>query len=121
MSLKYQKADDEPLLFINPETGIYFLRKRQGKTDTHVSLQTTKIVVARKLRDDYKSAIRLRKLGLLPAEDAQNESTPPVERAANVTVAEEKPAATPTTPPDLITSAVSMQLKKGHRSGTDWW
>lgn len=100
MSLKYQKVENEPLLFINPETGIYFLRKRQGKTDTHVSLQTTKIGPAKKLRDDYKSAIRLRKLGLLPAEEEKTETTPPVEKAADVKVAEEKPVATLTTTPD---------------------
>lgn len=115
MSSKYQKVENEALLFINPETRIYFLRKRQGKTDTHVSLQTTKIGAARKLRDDYKSAIRLRKLGLLPEEEVKVEA-PIAETVRTDKATEEKISATPK-PPVVIITTVGQLLTKYEEAG----
>lgn len=73
MSLAYLKVDGEDLLYINPDTGIYFLRRRDDKSDTHVSLKTTKIAAARKLRNDYQAAIRLRKLGIIATDKTEGE------------------------------------------------
>jgi hypothetical protein len=67
----------EPLLFINPSTGVYFLRKRVGKGDTTVSLRTTRLTEARKLREDYWAVIRAQKLGLVPTTPAPTETSPP--------------------------------------------
>ncbi len=64
MAEKLEKVENEPLLYWNPVSEMYFLRKRGDGEDTHVSLKTTKIGEARKLRDDYLAANRARKLGL---------------------------------------------------------
>jgi integrase len=77
VSSVYRKVPGQELLFINPASGIYFLRKRDGKLDTHISLKTTKIKVARDLRDAYQGAIRLKKLGVIP-EDEKSQTAGPV-------------------------------------------
>jgi hypothetical protein len=64
MANKLQKVEGEPLLYLNPVSRIYFLRKHDAQRDTHVSLKTTKIGAARQLRDDYVGALRMRALGL---------------------------------------------------------
>ena len=65
----YVKVGNEPHLYQHPPTGIYYLRKQnQGEKDTHVSLGTTVIKQARKLRDDYLAARRARKLGIATPE-----------------------------------------------------
>ena len=73
MANKLQKVEGEDLLFIHPPTKIYYLRKRDKVSDTHVSLKTTKISVARGLRDDYVAARRARALGLAAPEPPPKE------------------------------------------------
>jgi hypothetical protein len=61
----YVKVPAGPYLYQHPPTGICFLRKQnQGEKDTHVSLGTTALKEARKLRDDYLAARLARKLGV---------------------------------------------------------
>jgi len=57
MSSVYAKVEAEALLFIHPESKIYYLRKRSGKTDTHISLKTTKIPPAEMM--DYERVIAI--------------------------------------------------------------
>ena len=81
MANKLKKVVGEDLLFIHPRSKIYYLRKRDKDSDTHVSLKTTKISVARGPRDDYVAARRARALGLAvpeppPKEEPKEE--PPV-------------------------------------------
>ena len=73
MANKLDKVKDEELLFIHTPTGIYYLRKRDKVSDTHISLKTTKIGVARGLRDDYLAARRARALGLAAPEPVKEE------------------------------------------------
>lgn len=76
MSDVFDKVPGEKLLYINPETKVYFLRKRDGKIDTHLSLQTTKIAKARDLRDDYRASIRNMKLRPINSEREEEPAEP---------------------------------------------
>jgi hypothetical protein len=68
VSSVYDKVQDERYLYKHAN-GIYYLRKQnQGEKDTHVSLGTTLIKVARELRDDYLAVRRTRKLGIAAPE-----------------------------------------------------
>jgi hypothetical protein len=49
---------------------------RRRKKDTHVSLKTTKISEARRLRDNYQSVKRSRALGLAKADRSQMRTGP---------------------------------------------
>src|ERR1035438_894429 len=40
MANKLQKVEGEPLLYQNPASKVYFLRKHDAQRDTHVSLKT---------------------------------------------------------------------------------
>jgi len=53
----YIKVPGEPLLYQNPDTKVYFLRK-QGAGDTIESLMTTKKSAAVIARDDYRTSRR---------------------------------------------------------------
>jgi hypothetical protein len=70
---KLKKIKGEKLLFFHKPTKSYYLRKRDKDSDTHVSLKTTKIGVARGLRDDYVAARRTRALGLAAPEPVKEE------------------------------------------------
>jgi hypothetical protein len=83
----------EPLLFINPSNGIYYLRKRVGKSDTTVSLRTTRLSAARQLREDYWAAIRAQKLGLIPTGPGTGDNSPLPSKVAGI-----KPVLQPFTP-----------------------
>ena len=79
MANKLQKVAGEPLLYLNPVSRVYFLRKHDAQRDTHVSLKTTKIGVARSLRDDYVGALRMRALGLaVPETKPEPEAPAPI-------------------------------------------
>lgn len=97
----------EPLLFLNPSNGVYFLRKRAGKVDTTVSLRTTRLTAARQLREDYWAAIRAQKLGLVPTPPAPTEApAPPRSQAAGITPV--LPAASPA----LATRPETVDMQK---------
>jgi len=71
MSRNFEKVDGEAHLYIY--NGMYFLRKQIGTGDTHVSLKTTKIGMARRLRNDYVAVKRSRALGLTAPEQTEDE------------------------------------------------
>jgi hypothetical protein len=100
---------DEELLYLNPTTGIYFLRKRDQYADTHVSLQTTRVGKAKQLRDDYKAAIRLQRLGIVPP-------APPAPEPAPAPLPEKKPDPQPAPKPEHATT-VGDVLRKYEKDG----
>ncbi len=96
----------EPLLFINPANGVYYLRKRVGNGDTTISLRTTRLSEARKLREDYWAAVRSQKLGLVPMPPATAEAPMPRKSGAA--------GITPVLPP-AAPSAAKQQTEDAER------
>jgi hypothetical protein len=66
MSVRLQKVPNEKYLYNNPDTGVYFLRKRTDSEDTDVSLKTTKVRKACELRDAWVHSRTNIKLGITP-------------------------------------------------------
>lgn len=84
MALHYAKVPGEPALYIHE--GTYYVRDRRDGRDTHISLKTTKIGVARQLRDDYRTAKRMRSLGLAAPEPVKEPEEKEATPAAKPTV-----------------------------------
>jgi hypothetical protein len=53
MSNQLSKIPNERYLYKNESSGMYYLRKRTSEVDTDECLKTTRISVARKMRDDW--------------------------------------------------------------------
>ncbi len=76
MAKHFQKVEGEINLYLHEK--IYYIRDRRGGKDTHVSLKTTKIGEARRLRNDYQAVKRSRALGLAAPQPKKEEApTPP--------------------------------------------